>query len=53
MDDILDIAKPQFEAMNQMYKNGFEDGKRAAHKEFADALRKILEALPNISAKLK
>lgn len=51
MDDLLDIAKPHLEALNKMYKNGFEDGKRAAHKEYAEALAKILKALETVNSR--
>lgn len=47
MVDLLASLKPQMDALNQMYKAGYDagiaEGRRQAHAEFAVELQKIQE----------
>lgn len=40
---LLDVIKPQLDAMNQMYRNGFEEGRRSAFAEMAPGIKKLQE----------
>lgn len=41
MDQFLESLKPQLEAMNEMYKNGFEEGRRSAFAEMLPEIDKL------------
>lgn len=41
MTNLFEIIKPQIDAMNQMYKSGFDEGRRSAFAEMAPLIKKL------------
>lgn len=39
--ELLEMIKPQLEAMNQMYQNGYEEGRRSAFAEMKPIVARL------------